>query len=69
MTERITLVGGPGDGQTFGWKGGDALKWVPGTSEEKITLRMELGPDRDIAQDPVLYVRSRRTRAKFVYQP
>lgn len=67
--ETITLVGGPGDGQQFKWPGGDALKWVPKTTEEEITVRMELGSDRQIDRDPVTYVRSKRTRTLFVYQP
>lgn len=65
--ERITLVGGPGDGSVYEWQGGDTLKWKPTDAREQVMVRMN---DRELSDaDPVIYVRSRRSRHLFVYQP
>jgi hypothetical protein len=64
---KITLVGGPGDGETFEWGEGDDLKWVPKLDRERIIVRT-LGRPLSEA-DPIRYRRSLRTRHLFVYQP
>lgn len=66
-TERITLVGGPADGEQFDWPGGDLLKWVPADEREIVTARMH--ERDDYHHRPILYRRSLRSRHRFVYQP
>jgi hypothetical protein len=64
---KITLVGGPGDGETFDWGGGDSLEWRPITERDRITVRT-IGRPLNV-NDPIRYRRSLRTHHLFVYQP
>lgn len=67
-TEKITLVGGPGDGEKLDWAGGgDLLQWKPMTERDFITLRMHHRVPSE--HDVIKYRRSIRTRNLFVYQP
>jgi hypothetical protein len=65
--ETITLVGGPGDGTEIKWERGDSLQWNPVEDLERVTART-MGRPISVS-DPITYVRSRRTRNLFVYQP
>lgn len=65
--DRITLVGGPGDGMTLRWESGDRLEWRPVNDAERIMARTMGRPHKE--GDPITYKRSTRTRSLFVYQP
>jgi hypothetical protein len=65
---RITLVGGPGDGQEFQFDvAATVLHWKAVEEVERITART-MGRPISVS-DPVTYRRSLRTRSLFVYQP
>jgi hypothetical protein len=65
---KVTLVGGPGDGETFSFADdANVLIWVPCDEREQVLCRMHDRPEP--TKDPIEYRRSRRTRTLFVYQP
>lgn len=65
---RITLVGGPGDGEEHTVASDtNLLEWKPETERDLVALRMNQRVPS--VHDPVKYRRSLRTRALFVYQP
>jgi hypothetical protein len=67
--EHILLVGGPGDGQTFEWKGGDLLRWKPSSPADYEFVRANGFVGEAEVMQQFHYRRSLRTRSKFVYQP
>jgi hypothetical protein len=68
-TERVTLVGGPGDGLEYELPKEDGdLQWKPSGDHDVIAARMH-GRDVKLVHDPIRYCRSKRTKTLFVYQP
>lgn len=66
MGKTIRLVGGPADGRSLEWRGGDESRTTldfPLVS----TVRVDFGDQ--VRFETALYVRSRKTPNLFIYQP
>ena len=69
MAHRITLSGGPGDGRSFMWNGGDQLQFRSGTGIASFPSET-FDEARDIASEvPTLYRQSLITSSIYVWQP
>ncbi len=67
-SEKITLQGGPGDGEVLDLGGkGDQLVWKPICERDLIAIRMNGRVPSE--HDPIKYRRSVRSRHIFIYQP
>jgi len=70
MSERIELLGGPLDGKIMDWRGGNVLS-VPHIPRESIAaVTLTLGENsKSVHFETLIYCRSPRNRARFVFQP
>lgn len=71
MIEKVTLVGGPFDGQQIEWEGGDLIKMVIGTplGFNRDGEAPANGSHQKQDMDQALYRRSLVNAGMFVFQP
>ena len=67
--ETITFFGGPRDGQSIGWRGGDTAEFPIMSPLEPASFAAVAPRNEPEKYERALYVRSRRSRHIFVYQP
>lgn len=68
MSEKIVLIGGPGDGTTYEWAGSDWLYYFEPVSVQQAALSYP-APPTDILTPHHRYRRSANSPHLFVYQP